>query len=250
MKFVVDTHTHTVASGHAYSTIIENAQVAKSVGLSHLCITDHASTMPGAPHYWHFVNQKVIPDTLCGVHILRGVEANIMDVQGELDMPCYVYAKMEWVNASLHEAVFSPENKDIHTRAMIGAIASQLVDAIAHPGNPSYPIDAEAVVDAAVTHGVAIELNNSSLNGSRQGSESYCEKIAVLAKEKGAWITTGSDAHFCHDIGNFASVAELIQRVGLSQDQVITSDSSLFDAFQKKRFGIRCKRVAEMMGDV
>lgn len=247
MKFVADTHTHTVASGHAYSTIIENAKVASSNGLSHLCVTDHASTMPGAPHHWHFVNQKVIPGTLSGVTIVRGVEANIMDTSGNLDMPNYVYAQMEWVNASLHEAVFRPQNRDIHTRAIIGAMASQLVDAIAHPGNPSYPIDAEAVIDAAVEHGVAIELNNSSLNGSRKGSESNCEKIAVLAKEKGAWITTGSDAHFCHDIGNLASVAELIQCVGLSPDQIITSDTSIFEAFQKRRFDIRRKCIAALI---
>ncbi len=32
MKIVVDSHTHTLASGHAYSTIIENAKAAKQKG--------------------------------------------------------------------------------------------------------------------------------------------------------------------------------------------------------------------------
>lgn len=49
MNVVVDTHTHTLASGHAYSTIIENAQSAQNKGLKLLCTTDHAPEMPGAP---------------------------------------------------------------------------------------------------------------------------------------------------------------------------------------------------------
>ncbi len=49
MKIVIDTHTHTIASGHAYSTVLENALAAKNKGLELLCITDHAPEMPGAP---------------------------------------------------------------------------------------------------------------------------------------------------------------------------------------------------------
>lgn len=49
MNIVVDTHTHTLASGHAYSTIIENALSAQNKGLKLLCTTDHAPEMPGAP---------------------------------------------------------------------------------------------------------------------------------------------------------------------------------------------------------
>lgn len=42
MDIVVDSHTHTIASGHAYSTILENALAAKNKGLKLLCTTDHA----------------------------------------------------------------------------------------------------------------------------------------------------------------------------------------------------------------
>lgn len=46
MKLAVDTHTHTYASGHAYSTLIENARAAKQNGLTLFCTTDHAESMP------------------------------------------------------------------------------------------------------------------------------------------------------------------------------------------------------------
>ena len=41
MKDIMDLHTHTVASGHAYNTIYEMARSASERGLSLLGITDH-----------------------------------------------------------------------------------------------------------------------------------------------------------------------------------------------------------------
>ena len=90
MKLVVDTHTHTYASGHAYSTLIENAKLAKEHGLEMFCTTDHAESMPGAPHYWFFSNQRVLPRFIEGVAVIRGVESNILNTKGEVDI-CLLY---------------------------------------------------------------------------------------------------------------------------------------------------------------
>ena len=46
MKFTIDTHTHTLVSGHAYNTIDEMAAFAAEKGVTHLAITDHAPKMP------------------------------------------------------------------------------------------------------------------------------------------------------------------------------------------------------------
>ena len=48
MKFTIDTHTHTLVSGHAYNTIDEMAAFAFQKGVTHLAITDHAPKMPGS----------------------------------------------------------------------------------------------------------------------------------------------------------------------------------------------------------
>ena len=50
MNFVLDTHTHTVASGHAYCTIREMAKAASEKGLELLGITEHGPMMPGSCH--------------------------------------------------------------------------------------------------------------------------------------------------------------------------------------------------------
>ncbi|MCG7586021.1 PHP domain-containing protein, partial [Photobacterium sp. OFAV2-7] len=111
MQFSVDTHTHTISSGHAYSTLLENAEAAASKGLSLFCVTDHAPSMPGAPHFWHFANQRVLPRFLHGVGILRGIEANVLNQDGEIDIDPRISSQLDWVIGSLHEPVYSPSSR-------------------------------------------------------------------------------------------------------------------------------------------
>ena len=61
MKVAVDTHTHTLSSGHAYNTIREMAYMASQMGLEALAITDHGPEMKGGPHKYHFHNMKILP---------------------------------------------------------------------------------------------------------------------------------------------------------------------------------------------
>lgn len=235
MHFLIDTHTHTISSGHAYSTLIENAQSAAEKGLSLLCVTDHAPTMPGAPHFWHFANQRVLPRFLHGVGILRGVEANILNTNGDIDIEPRITESLDWVLASFHEPVFAPANRQSHTEALLNVIQSGRVHALGHLGNPNFDFDFEPVLAAAAQHNVLIEINNSSLCGSRQGSQSRCEDIAAYAKELGARITTGSDAHFAHDVGNFTHVSQLLTKVNFPLEQVVTHHSRCFLDFLEER---------------
>ena len=86
MKLIADTHTHTIASTHAYSTVLENTKFAADIGLSYLGITDHAPDMTDAPHWWHFENLRILPDELFGVKLLKGIEADLRGFSGELDV--------------------------------------------------------------------------------------------------------------------------------------------------------------------
>ena len=58
MKYssVLDLHTHTVASGHAYCSLREMAKAAADKGLELLGITEHAPSMPGTCHKFYFHN--------------------------------------------------------------------------------------------------------------------------------------------------------------------------------------------------
>ena len=67
MFIEIDTHTHTLASGHAYCTMNEMAQEAAARGLKGLAITEHAPDMPGGPYIYHFQNLKVVPRKRKGI---------------------------------------------------------------------------------------------------------------------------------------------------------------------------------------
>ncbi|MFA0084591.1 phosphatase [Vibrio sp. E150_011] len=236
MKFVVDTHTHTYASGHAYSTIMENAKAASESGLAILCTTDHADSMPGAPHYWFFSNQRVIPRFLFDVAIIRGVEANILNEAGDIDVHPTSYKALDWIIGSFHEPVFRPSTKEAHTKALISVIEKGQIDALGHLGNPNFDFDFDAVTQCAAQHNVAIEINNSTLKGhSRVGSVDRCYDIARAVKKAGGFITTGSDSHFCDTIGQLDLASKLLTEVDMPTDKIITYSAQQFLDFLSLR---------------
>ena len=48
MRDLVDVHTHTIASGHAYNTMMEMIRAAQEKELEVFGITEHAPQMPGS----------------------------------------------------------------------------------------------------------------------------------------------------------------------------------------------------------
>ena len=235
MQYQVDTHTHTVASSHAYSTIHDYIAVAKQKGIRLFANTDHGPAMADAPHFWHFVNLRVLPRMVDGVGILRGIEANIKNIDGEIDFFGDYLKQLDIVLAGFHEPVYPPSDKATHTEAMVNAIKSGKVDIITHPGNPAYPIDIEAVARAAAEYGVALEINNSSFEVSRKGSEANCTAIAKAAKEFGTILVMGSDSHVAFSLGGFARAQAIIDEVAYPPSRLLNRSPSALLAFLAAR---------------
>ncbi len=246
MKIRIDTHTHSVASGHAYSTIDELARGARKSGLYGFVITDHGPALPGGPHPYHFGNLRVLPERICGVRLFRGVEANIMDLEGNVDLAPRLMARLDFAMAGFHEICFEPQGKAENTRAMVAALANPLVDAISHPGNPAFPVDLEAVVAAAAEHGKALEINDSSFR-IRIGSDKNCTALAALCVERGALMVCGSDAHYWRDVGRFQNVLALLKRVNAPEELVVNADVDRFRAFVERRRTEREKAAAALL---
>ena len=240
MKFIADTHCHTISSGHAYSTVIEIAEAARDKGLELVAITDHGPAMPGGPHIFHISNQKVIPEYIKGVRVLRGVEANIIDYEGSLDVPENVLKRLDIVIASFHDVCIASGSVEENTRALICAMKNPYVDVIAHPGNPYYPIDIDRVLQCAIDTDTLIEINNSSFVGSRAGSEPNCRRIAARAKEMGVTLALGSDSHICFDVGRFDEISPIFDELGMPEEQIVnTSSRRLIDYLNKKGRNIK-----------
>ena len=139
MQFLFDIHTHTMASGHAFSTLKENVEEARAKGLLAFGTSDHAPAMPGAPGPIFFKNYKAIPREIMGLAVYTGVEANIMDFEGHLDMTDDMLARMDYVIASLHLPCIKAGTREENTNALIGAMQDPYVKIIGHPDDDRYP---------------------------------------------------------------------------------------------------------------
>ena len=84
--YAADLHTHTIASGHAYSTIKEMAIAAEEKGIRLLGITEHSKGMPGSCQDIYFSNLRVVDRKIGEVALAMGVELNIIDYDGNVDM--------------------------------------------------------------------------------------------------------------------------------------------------------------------
>ena len=235
MRIEVDSHTHTIASGHAYSTLAENIKAASARGIKLLAVTDHGPQMPGAPHFWYFMNMRVIPRIIDGVGILRGVEANIINFKGDLDIDEGIHAQMDIVLASLHEPTIAPSKKTLHTEGVIRAMASGKVDVFAHGGNPAFPIDIKEIAKAAACYNVLVEINNSSFTTSREGSKKNCAALAEAVAHAGGYLTFGSDAHIADRVGGFAECLSLIKSIGFPKKRILNRRGERFLQFLQSK---------------
>ena len=70
MSPLLDVHTHTIASGHAYSSIQEMAQAASGKGLQILGITEHGPSIEGTCPLLYFKNMHCVPREMYGINLL------------------------------------------------------------------------------------------------------------------------------------------------------------------------------------
>jgi putative hydrolase len=234
MRIAVDTHVHSVASGHAYSTVLENARSARRRGVRGFVLTDHGPGLGGGTHIYHFGNLKVLPALIAGVRVYKGAEANIMDPDGALDIPAEILEKLDFVLAGFHEASLKPGKAETNTAILERVLRNPYVDAVSHPGNPVYPIDVASFVNAVAVSGKLVEINNGSFSV-RRGSADRCAEIANECARRGVRIACGSDAHVCFDVGRFDRVIPLLKEIRIAKELVVNASLRSFDQYLAER---------------
>ncbi|MCL1843058.1 MAG: phosphatase [Defluviitaleaceae bacterium] len=239
MNFILDVHCHTVASGHAYSTISENAAHAAKIGLTHIGVSDHAPGMPGGAHIYNFTNLWSLPGEINGVRVLKGAECNIMNETGTLDLDAWLLAKMDFVIASFHRGTFPPAGHETHTRAAIAAMENNPdMHILGHPGCHFFPINVQAVVSAAARTHTIIEINNQSLNPEsfRFNGDTAILQMLKFCNEYNVPVLASSDAHICTNVGELSRAKKVILASGIKENLVLnTCEKRFLSAIAKKR---------------
>lgn len=235
MKIYADTHTHTLASTHAYSTVLENAKYASEIGLAYLAITDHAPTLTDAPHFWHFLNMRMLPDDLFGVKILKGAEVNILNEKGDIDLTTESLDRLNWIVASFHEpACLQTPNFESCTNAYINIAKNPKVDVIGHSGGVEFAYNYEKVIPIFKEYNKLIEINENSFLV-RNDSLKNCIEIAKICKKIGAKVVLNSDAHFAHSIGNVTNASKMLEEINFPVELIVNSSIELFENYLNNR---------------
>lgn len=223
MKAIIDLHTHTIVSGHAYSTVQENIEAAKKAGLKYLGMSEHAPSMPGGPHPFYFQNIYVIPKEVDGLRILRGIEANIIDFDGNIDVTEEMAIHLDYIIASLHTPCLKGGTKDENTNAYLNVMDNPKVKIIGHPDDSRFVFDKEAIIKKAKEKNILLEINNSSLkpDSFRQGSRENIIELLNLCKKYNVRVVLGSDAHISYDVGKFHYNSKIIEEANFPKELVI-----------------------------
>ena len=223
MHPLLDLHTHTIASGHAYSTIQEMARAAADKGLEILGITEHAPALPGACDPIYFRNLHVVPRQMYGVRLLMGVELNILDTTGRLDLDERHYRCCDIRIAGIHALCWQGGTRTQNTDAMLAAIENPWTHIISHPGDGTAELDFEPIVRAAARTQTLLEINSSSLiplRGKTQARPNNLE-ILSLCRKADVPVILGSDAHISFSIADYHYALPLLEETKFPDELVM-----------------------------
>lgn len=203
-----DLHLHTNWSTEVEVSPIEMIRAAKAFGRSYIAITDHASKM-GIAHGITFSNIRKYISSLRkgarkvgGIHVLAGVEVDI-EKDGSLYLPDKTLSELDFVIAAIHLGFRQSKNEA--TKRLLRVIENPHVDCIGHPTTrilgrrPEMEFEWDKLFKCARDHHTAFELN-ASLR--LDLSSVLCRQ----AKEYGAKISLGSDAHSKEELDLFYGV--------------------------------------------
>lgn len=248
IKLLGDYHTHTIYSSgfkktgsHATGTIRDNAEAALKKGLKELVISDH-----GPGHYLYGVKKKNIPlmreeiDRLNeefqakGLKILLGVEANLIGMDGTLDIEDKILKYIDFLTMGYHYGatpnsvtdgmylyIYNFLSKltniskkriiDLNTKAYIKALGKYPIDMISHPGSKA-GVNIVELAKEAYKYKTALEI-------SAKHSELSVESIKLLLNEDVIYLIN-SDAHCPEDVGNLENGIKKAQEANLSLDKI------------------------------
>ena len=223
LRPLLDVHTHTIASGHAYSTLHEMTVAARERGLQVLGITEHGPSIPGTCSLLYFKNMHVIPRQMEGLRLLLGCEMNILDTHGTLDMDENYIDMLDLRIAGIHSICWRGGTRDQNTDGMIAAIRHPKMHIISHPADGTAELDFEALVLAAKEAHTLLEVNNHSLAPIRHFTKARDNNLELLrqCKKHDVPVILGSDAHITYQIAQYDRVLALVEEVDFPVEQIL-----------------------------
>lgn len=220
-----DIHTHSISSGHGSGdTITDMARTAASRSLSLLGISDHGPKTPAAGSSSYFRNLLLAPRRRFGVSILYGVELNILNEEGDVDLEDSLIASLDYAFISMHHPVFQAKpSETVCTNAYINAMKHPGVRFLGHPDDGSFPVDYRRLLSACAHYRVYPEINNASLMPDAYRTEGRLNsmKILSLCSKLRLPVLLSSDSHGKKHIGDMRYIFPLLKECGFPAELVL-----------------------------
>lgn len=232
----LDVHTHTLASGHSYSSMTEMVHEAKAKGLKLLGMVEHDVGIPGTCDPIYFKNYHVVPRKFDGLDIILGIEINIIDHSGKLSIDEDLYKYVDYCVAGIHFHCYTPGTIEQNTHAVIEAIKNPHISVIVHPDDGYCPLDYKQVVLAAKKYHTLLEVNNNALrSSSRLNSRENVITMLELCKLHQVKIILGSDAHIHFDIMNFDQIEDILEEIDFPKELIVNYSVEEFLEYIKNK---------------
>lgn len=239
----VDLHSHTLMSQCGIHTHLEMLQAAREKGLAGLAITDHGPALRGrhpSPVYERL--EQPVP----GIRFIKGIEANVTDADGTIDVPEWLLPLLDIVLLGLHVRFAWRRGSADWTDALIEAIRRHpWVDVITHPVDENFPMDLERLAKEAQAQGIALELNNSKIRYRRTTPEEVARFLAIC-RDTGCKVAVCSDAHTVEEIGDVEAVRPLLEASGIPDSQIVNASAGTAFGFIAARRAARLAHIRNL----
>ena len=221
-----DFHMHTNSGSDGKSSIQEMAEAARDRGYEYIVITDHSSVVPvtngmdATKFAAHMEAIRAVDEQIDGIRVYAGIEVDIL-TDGSLDMDEALLRECDWVVGSIHTAL--NQDKDTVTSRLLRAIETGLINELGHPtgrrlgGRDGYEYDFDRVVSAANDAGIHFEMNGGT------GRLDFNAETARRARDMGASIVLGSDAHSARNLAHIEYAVQQARRAWLTRDEILNT---------------------------
>ena len=238
-----DLHMHTTWSD-GKNSVREMAEACRDRGYGWMAITDHSQSLTVAngltPARLRAQAEEIAEarEAVPGLRIFRGCEVDILK-DGSLDLPDDMLEELDLVLAAVH--THFELDQASQTERVLRALAHPRVHVLVHPTGrllgrrDPYPIDVEAVLQAAREHDVAVELNANPWRLDLH------DRHLFRARELGVEVVVNTDAHQVAQLDFMGPGLLQAQRGWLGADHVVnTRDASAIAGWLgRKRRGSR-----------
>lgn len=224
----IDLHLHTIASRHAHNTILEYINQAKKLKMKVIGISDHGPGNGGSLVNRTFLNcLSRIPRVVNGIRVLKGVEADVVTNNGEIDVDDEMVNKLDFVIANIHEnAIYSDQGKKKNTETMIKAIKLGKIDIISHPfWTRIFDYDMKKTSEEACKNNVLLEIDLHYLAQAPKWPfviPNLKTMIEVVKKYKKK-VIVNSDAHNIWELADDSILKKYKKEIGLTDDMIINN---------------------------